>query len=1404
MNKNYRIIWNYAQQAYVVASELARGKVKTCCSGSAPNKSLSIGGAFFAALLLAVSPPALADHGAIVTGPDDKLVLSNQTLQASGDDYHGLLVQNGGKASATDVTVLADGNEGYGIFSTVASSAVELIRGSVKTSGDRGFGVVSNLTGTLRIDGTQVETEGANAYGAYASSGGIINSLNADYVAKGEGAYGVYSRATDSQFDLKGGSVTTYGNQSYGLIAGSGGRLNANGVNIATHGDKSYGVFAINPNSELTLTGGTVTTSGKGAYGVYATGNNLRLELNKVGIATNGTEAYGLVAGDGGRLNASGVQVTTSGDKSYGVFAINPDTELTLTDGEVNTGGDSAYGVYATGDNSRLDLNNTIINTRGITAHGLVTDDGGVLNANDVKITTTGDQSYAVFAIARMNLNNVSIGTSGSRSYGLVGDNGGILNASGVQVVTTGVQSYGVYAISTGTRVIMADGAVKTSGNGAYGAYTTGDNAQLGLNNVGINTSGDGAYGIYSSGNNALSDLKNVSTRTDGNRAHGLVAGSGGMLNASGMDVTTHGIQSYGVYANNDGTDITLANGKVSTTGERAFGMYAADASTLNARNVQIGTRGDKAHGVITESGAKLDVSEAEISTSGNDAHGGYATGEGSLLNVTNSTFLVSGADANGLTAEAKSRLYAGNNVIKITGSGIGVAAYGDETVFNLSDSRIEMGERAGYAVLGTYGSVINLKNIEVDTQANSSALTLEYASTLNAENIAVKARSGGYGIEVQDGGTFNGNKVFIEKAGADTAGFNAAINVLNLNAPDLTNSLSLGDSNIQVSGENGIGILSRQQATLADIELANTGITVTDGTVVNVLTGTNMNIDADNSLLTGTTLLKTGYSTTEGATAGSVVLNGTNHSLFTGNVDIDRSQTADSQINLSGNSVWTGASSGLQTLTLNDNSQWNLMDNSSVDRLTVNNSEINIAYNPEKFTVLTINGNYNADSATLKMNVTLNGDASATDKLHIVGDVNGNTDVAVNNVGGSGAQTIQGLKLIQVDGAVNGDFRKKHRIVAGAFDYNLVRGSSPNSHNWYLWSDINTTEPVPEEKIGDDSDENTVEPPVNPHNMIVRPEAASYSANLAAANTLFTTSMDDRPAETFYTDANGQQQSTRLWLHNSAGHSRVKDSSGQLKSDTNRYAIQLGGDVAGGTLTGSDSLRLGAMAGYGNAQSKSRSAVSGYQSRGQVNGYSLGVYGSWLQNAAEQSGAFVDSSLSYGWFNNSVKGDDIGQQSYKSKGISASLAGGYRAEVATLSDSTSLWLRPQAQLNWRGVKADDVKEQNGSRVQGTGQDNLQSRLGVRASLRTLLDPQSHSAIEPYAEANWLHNSRAFGTALNGVNIQQAGTRNAAEVKLGVDARLNANVNLWGGVAQQLGNHSYSDTSAVAGVKVSF
>ena len=57
---------------------------------------------------------------------------------------------------------------------------------------------------------------------------------------------------------------------------------------------------------------------------------------------------------------------------------------------------------------------------------------------------------------------------------------------------------------------------------------------------------------------------------------------------------------------------------------------------------------------------------------------------------------------------------------------------------------------------------------------------------------------------------------------------------------------------------------------------------------------------------------------------------------------------------------------------------------------------------------------------------------------------------------------------------------------------------------------------------------------------------------------------------------------------------------------------------------------------------------------------------------------------------------------------------------------------------------------------------------------------------------------------MSGVDVEQAGTRNIAELKAGVESQLNRNVNLWGNVAQQIGDAGYSDTSAMLGLKVNF
>lgn len=81
---------------------------------------------------------------------------------------------------------------------------------------------------------------------------------------------------------------------------------------------------------------------------------------------------------------------------------------------------------------------------------------------------------------------------------------------------------------------------------------------------------------------------------------------------------------------------------------------------------------------------------------------------------------------------------------------------------------------------------------------------------------------------------------------------------------------------------------------------------------------------------------------------------------------------------------------------------------------------------------VLVVKGNYHGNNGQLVMNTVLNGDDSVTDKLVVEGDTSGTTAVTVNNAGGIGAKTLNGIELIHVDGKSEGEFVQAGRIVAG------------------------------------------------------------------------------------------------------------------------------------------------------------------------------------------------------------------------------------------------------------------------------------------------------------------------------------------------------------------------------------
>ncbi|AJG11413.1 autotransporter outer membrane beta-barrel domain-containing protein [Escherichia coli] len=450
---------------------------------------------------------------------------------------------------------------------------------------------------------------------------------------------------------------------------------------------------------------------------------------------------------------------------------------------------------------------------------------------------------------------------------------------------------------------------------------------------------------------------------------------------------------------------------------------------------------------------------------------------------------------------------------------------------------------------------------------------------------------------------------------------------------------------------------------------------------------------------------------------------------------------------------------------------------------------------------ILTIGGNYTGNNGTLLINTVLDDSSSATDKLVIKGDASGKTRVAVTNVGGSGANTLNSIEVIHVDGnAANAEFIQAGRIAAGAYDYTLGRGPGSNYGNWYLSSSKNTPEPRPDP-----------EPTPEGHDNNLRPEAGTYTTNLVAANTMFVTRLHERLGQTQYVDAiTGEPKATSMWMRHEGGHNRWRDGSGQLKTQSNRYVIQLGGDIAQWDWGGTNRWHLGVMAGYGNNHSSTGAVRTGYHSKGSVNGYSTGLYATWYADDETHNGAYLDTWAQYGWFDNHVKGDGLPGESWKSKGLTASLETGYAWKIGEFSSNygnlNEWYVQPQAQLVWMGVKADELYESNGTLIESTGDGNVHTRLGVKTWIKRLnkMDDGKSREFSPFVEVNWLHNTRDFGVRMNGEPVYQDGTRNIGEVKTGVEGQINPHLNLWGNVRVQVGDKGYNDTSAMLGVKYTF
>ena len=749
----------------------------------------------------------------------------------------------------------------------------------------------------------------------------------------------------------------------------------------------------------------------------------------------------------------------------------------------------------------------------------------------------------------------------------------------------------------------------------------------------------------------------------------------------------------------------------------------------------------------------------------------------------------------------------------------------------------IYVGDDLYIQTTGSQGRGITANAMKDATQAKNTIVVGDRAHIVTTGDSSEGLRTGQNGSSI-----LLGNDATIETSGASSTGIYAASSSkteLGNNATITVNGVSahaVYSTNATVNlGENAT-INVNSSAKAASYSKAPRGLYATSRGAINLAGGAAITMAGDHSNESYAISTETG-GIVDGSTGGRFLIDGDLHAAgATAATSSLPQQNSTIKLNMTDNSLWSGASyitsatagTGVISLQMSD-ATWNMTNSSTLTDLTLNGgSVVNFGHaDGEPWQTLTINEDFTGNGGKLVFNTVLNDDTSETDKLKVLGNTAGNAFVAVNNIGGTGAQTIEGIEIIEVAGNSDGTFEKAGRIVAGAYDYNVVQKGS----NWYLTSFI-PAPPDPEDPDPvDPHDPDPVDPdpvdpidpdPVDPVDPIIpepeepvappvteqqyRPEAGSYLANNYAANTLFMTRLHDRLGETQYVDMlTGEKKVTSLWMRNVGAHTRFKDGSGQLKTQSNSYVMQLGGDLAQWSSDGLDRWHLGAMAGYANSQNRTQSSLTGYHSRGQVTGYSVGLYGTWYANDADKTGTYVDTWALYNWFDNKVMGQEQAAEKYKSSGITASVEAGYSFKLGE-SERNSYWLQPKAQVVWMDVQADSHREANGTRVKDNTDGNLMTRLGVKAFINghNAIDDGKSREFQPFVEANWIHNTQTTSVKMDDVSNDMRGTKNIGELKVGVEGQITPRLNVWSNVVQQVGDKGYSDTRGMLGVKYNF
>ena len=216
---------------------------------------------------------------------------------------------------------------------------------------------------------------------------------------------------------------------------------------------------------------------------------------------------------------------------------------------------------------------------------------------------------------------------------------------------------------------------------------------------------------------------------------------------------------------------------------------------------------------------------------------------------------------------------------------------------------------------------------------------------------------------------------------------------------------------------------------------------------------------------------------------------------------------------------------------------------------------------------------------------------------------------------------------------------------------------------------------------------------------------------------TLFSHSLHDR--QPVPVDANEADHRRMLWTRAVGRRDHgLRMAEGRVSIDSDSYVMQIGGDLLHAQAGHDGAVRVGLMAGYGEARADSVSTLIRpdgtvrARARG-TSGYAGGLYGTYHAEEASRLGAYADAWIQFGRYDNRV-GSDLGTARYASRVWSASLEGGYAVKpFAPDSALANLVIEPHAQIIHARYRANDATLQDTRMRSGRNRATL-LRGGVR------------------------------------------------------------------------------------------